>query len=231
MSDHAFNICYPVIVSFINEDEFAVGLGRVNRFMRTKKDYCTNIQPHGEVVCTDPTGRYSKIVSHYRQGCLRRKLYYHARSLSCLYQVEEYTSRDDGNYVNQRSGYFEDGSIKYMDRLSPDGFEVGLQESWYQNGNRQAILRYTDNARDPCVRTGVQKAWYESGQLHYTFRYGEDERTYGLRVGRQECWYENGKIQSVDIYGAAGYCEESIAYSESGDVFRDNSVFGANPSS
>jgi antitoxin component YwqK of YwqJK toxin-antitoxin module len=219
MSEHAFGVCCPIIVSFINEDEFALGLGRVNKLLSNKKKYCTNIQPHGDETAT-PGGR--TVVSCYRQGRLRKATYYDDFSSGRIRCIDEYTSNATTTYRHMITYYHVNGRISSIVRLGMDGLCEGLQEQWYSNGTRSFTC--FDYSAACSLHVREQTRWYSSGKLQSIDRYGREDGTYGMFVGRQEHWHGNGQIQTVRIYGTtteeAGVLKEQVEYNAIGEITR-----------
>jgi antitoxin component YwqK of YwqJK toxin-antitoxin module len=219
MSEHAFGVCCPIIVSFINEDEFALGLGRVNKLLSNKKKYCTNIQPHGDETAT-PGGR--TVVSSYRQGRLRKVTYYFDFSRRISF-IDEFTSNATTTYRHMTTYYHHaNGSVSSTRRLGIDGKCEGLQEQWHSNGNRSFTCYHSSKTGG--AYTGEHTHWYVNGKIQSIDRYGDKNGTYGKFVGRQERWHGNGQIRSVRIYGTtpeeAGVMKESVEYNAIGEITR-----------
>ena len=63
-----------------------------------------------------------------------------------------------------------------------NGQEHGLQEIWYENGQRWSKHNYVDGQKH-----GLEEGWYWDGQQWYKQNFVN-----GKRHGLQECWYPSG---------------------------------------
>jgi antitoxin component YwqK of YwqJK toxin-antitoxin module len=209
MSEHAFRICYPIIVSFLNEDEFALGLGRVNKMLFDKKKYCTNIQPHGEVV----DNRRTRVL-YSRQGRLLKVTYYNNFSSMRIHCINEYIPTDTNR--QKTTHYHANGNIESISRFRLDCKCRGLHERWNS---------IADNSL-PCTGGTIyveeNTSWYSSGKLESITRYEHDNGRDAKFVGRQEYWHGNGQLSAVRIYGTtpeeAGVLKERVRYNQRGEV-------------
>ena len=59
----------------------------------------------------------------------------------------EFENNGSSNYTSR--GYFENGLMEYQQSFS-NGKSVGIVETWYENGNREVVIFYSQWTSDPC---------------------------------------------------------------------------------
>jgi hypothetical protein len=221
MSEHAFRVCYPIIVSFINENEFALGLGLVNHVLSSKKKHCTNTLPHGVIEKVEDDRLQ---IIEYVQGSIKKRTTYREGARDIPKVVLEYSSPPQDEIISTM--YHNNGQIYTKSRYTSLHEYVGLQESWHQNGQIESVVRYTTTA--PSFLTGLFERWYPDGTPYMVKHYGEQQGTYGKCVGRHEiriynqwCYVFNygttvqtaGKQMGDQyVYGAFGQCLRHDVY-------------------
>jgi antitoxin component YwqK of YwqJK toxin-antitoxin module len=79
--------------------------------------------------------------------------------------------------------------------MNQNGKMDGLYESWYDNGNPELKIYYTNS-----VKNGLYESYDYAGQILCKCTY-ED----GHLIGLYQQWYENGQLREESIYGTDGY--------------------------
>lgn len=158
------------------------------------------------------------------------------------------TSRDYRS-INRKE-YYDNGNIWLNHNYKVNNFGEwglldGLNETYWENGQKQSESNYKDNEKD-----GLHKAWYRNGQLEVEenykngFRHGikkrynsdgtiSDELNYknGKKYGVQKSYYNDGSYTETYINedGTIKYSKEILPDKESSSNIKSKSQVSAIP--
>jgi len=85
---------------------------------------------------------------------------------------------------------YDDGQIKFLERLDVNGQPNGSQKMWYENGQIANTSSFINGKQ-----VGLVESWHENGQLKYSANYVD-----GKIQGLVESWNTNGQLANRTNY-------------------------------
>jgi antitoxin component YwqK of YwqJK toxin-antitoxin module len=144
---------------------------------------------------------------------------------STVYRLD--TAQNGHVFSNKtfRVAYYENGSVRQIEKYDNRGVKNGNWLSYYENGkvrvnesySNKVNLRGVANTNGYGARTGEFTYYYENGQVRFQLKYQNDKIVNdnyceyyegggqkecgplrnGLRLGEWKSWYKNGELKSI----------------------------------